>query len=183
MSHRPQVVLLHGRYRLLSALGQGGMGSVSLAEDLLLDREVALKELVKRDGGGDVTERRIRAVREARAMARVRHPAIVRIHDLFFVPEQRDAPSHRPAPRRDHRDPWLSAEDRDPWIVMEYIDGRQLSALIGDRQLAEPEIAKIGLAGLSGLRAVHRARVVHRDVKPANILVAKDGSVFLVDIG
>src|SRR5258708_26958292 len=101
MSHRPQVVLLHGRYRLLSALGKGGMGSVWLAEDLLLDREVALKELVKRDGGGDLTERLIRAVREARARARVRHPAIARAHELLFPPGHRDAPRHRPAPPPD----------------------------------------------------------------------------------
>ena len=92
-------------------------------------------------------------------MARVQHPAIVRIHDVFY-----------------HND--------DPWIVMEYVKGRPLAELIAQRsRLGEQEIARIGLPVLRGLSAAHRANVVHRDVKPANILVADDGSIFLVDFG
>ncbi len=96
-------------------------------------------------------------------MARVRHPAIVSIHDIFF-------------------------ENDDPWIVMEYINGRSLGEIITDanrngRPLAERTIARIGLPVLRGLCAAHRASVMHRDVKPANILVADDESIFLVDFG
>jgi eukaryotic-like serine/threonine-protein kinase len=150
--------VLHGRYHLLCQLGQGGMGSVWLAEDRRLKRAVALKELVPHSGGLDLQESRARALVEARAMARVRHPAIVRIHDLFFTGD-------------------------DPWIVMEYINGRSLADKIADGLLDERKVAAIGLMVLQGLRAVHAAGVVHRDVKPANILVAEDDSIFLVDFG
>jgi serine/threonine protein kinase len=150
-------VVLNGRYRLAYKLGDGGMGSVWLADDTLLDRSVALKQLIPRAGASGLTERRMRALQEARAMARVRHPAIVPIHDVFFI-------------------------DDDPWIVMEYINGRSLHYLIKERTLDERTTARVGLQVLRGLIAVHRAGVVHRDVKPTNILVADD-SVFLVDFG
>jgi hypothetical protein len=150
--------VLNDRYRLVYKLGAGGMGSVWLAEDLLLERSVAIKSLVLRNGTADLDERRNRVLQEARAMARVRHPAIVPIYDVFFI------------------------ED-DPWIVMEYINGCSLEAIIRDRPLDEWVIAAIGLPVLRGLGAVHRANVVHRDVKPANILVAHDNSIFLVDFG
>lgn len=150
--------VLNERYRLVYKLGDGGMGSVWLAEDTLLERSVALKELVQHAMARDLAERRTRAVQEARAMARVRHPAIVPIHDVFFI-------------------------DDDPWIVMEYINGRSLHDLITDHRLDERSIARIGLHVLRGLIAVHRAGVVHRDVKPTNILVADDESIFLVDFG
>jgi eukaryotic-like serine/threonine-protein kinase len=151
--------VLHSRYRLVTKLGAGGMGSVWSADDSLLKRTVALKELVQRlDDNTELELRRARAIREAQAMARVKHPAIVRIHDLFFA-------------------------DKDPWIVMEYIRGRALDAIIKDGPPDELTIASIGLPVLRGLAAVHRAGVVHRDVKPANILVADDDSVFLVDFG
>jgi serine/threonine protein kinase len=153
--------LLNDRYRLESQLGSGGMGSVWCATDMMLERLVALKELVHFDIGqdsGQLAERRTRAVREARALARVSHPAIVRIYDIFFA-------------------------DGDPWIVMEYIKGRSLAAIISDGPLSEREIARIGLPVLRGLCAAHAAEVVHRDVKPTNILVTGDSEVFLVDFG
>lgn len=150
--------VVNDRYRLLYKLGDGGMGSVWLAEDMLLERSVALKELIQHAGVADLTERRMRAVQEARAMARVRNPAIVPIHDVFFI-------------------------DDDPWIVMEYISGRSLQDIIKSETLDDPSIARIGLCVLRGLIAVHRAGVVHRDVKPTNILVADDDSIFLVDFG
>jgi predicted Ser/Thr protein kinase len=150
--------VLSDRYRLVYTLGGGGMGSVWLAEDTLLERSVALKELIQHAGPANLAERRKRALQEARALARVRHPAIVPIHDVFFI-------------------------DEDPWIVMEYISGRSLHDIIKDQALDETLIARIGLHVLRGLIAVHRAGVVHRDVKPTNILVANDDSIFLVDFG
>jgi predicted Ser/Thr protein kinase len=151
--------VLNDRFRLVYQLGTGGQGSVWLAEDTRLERPVALKELAQpRGGSADLDERRMRVLQEARALARVRHPAIVPIHDLFFIGD-------------------------DPWIVMEYIGGRGLDQIIRAGTLDERSIAGIGLHVLRGLAAVHRAGIVHRDVKPANILVADDGSVFLVDFG
>jgi tRNA A-37 threonylcarbamoyl transferase component Bud32 len=149
--------LLQGRYRLRSRLGEGGMGSVWLADDLLLKRQVALKALV-RDDSAERDRQRARALREAWAMARVKHPSIVRVYDVL-------------------------TEDGDPWIVMEHIDGRSLADIIRAGRLSERGIARIGLPVLEGLRAVHAAHVVHRDVKPANILVAGDGAIYLVDFG
>ena len=156
MSSEDQV--LDGRFQLLSRLGAGGMGSVWLAEDRTLRRTVALKELVPHVSTLNLTESRERALVEARAMARVNHPAIVGIHDLFFT-------------------------GADPWIVMEYIRGRSLAAIIRDQSLDERAIAAIGLRILSGLHAVHDARIVHRDVKPENIVVGADDRIVLVDFG
>jgi eukaryotic-like serine/threonine-protein kinase len=150
--------ILNGRYRLVYQLGRGGMGSVWLAEDLLLERSVALKALVANLATSNLGERRARVLKEARALARVRHPAIVPVHDVFFVGD-------------------------DPWIVMEHISGRSFDEIIATETLDERTLARIGAHVLRGLMAVHRAGVVHRDVKPANILVADDDSVFLVDFG
>jgi serine/threonine protein kinase len=154
---KPQI--LHERYRLGRRLGAGGMGSVWLAEDLQLERTVALKELVRYGTDADLAERQSRALLEARALARVRHPAIVSIYDIFFAGD-------------------------DPWIVMDYISGESLDAILREQpQLDEQVIAAIGLQVVGGLSAAHQAGVVHRDVKPANILVTADASVYLVDFG
>ena len=134
------------------------MGSVWLAEDLLLGRDVALKELGYRFADSDSDERWARALVEAKAMARVIHPALVPIHDAFMAEEV-------------------------AWIVMGYIKGRSLDAIVRVQPLDERAVASIGLPILGALRAAHAAQVLHRDVKPANILVADDDSVFLVDFG
>jgi predicted Ser/Thr protein kinase len=147
------------RYRLIGKLGRGGMGHVWLAEDTWLKREVALKQLIaSTDDSADLARRRRRVLHEARALAKVKHPAIVPIHDFFFV-------------------------KRDPWIVMEYIKGQALDKIIGREKLGERLIARIGLRVLDGLVAAHEQGIVHRDVKPGNILVAADGAVFLIDFG
>jgi len=138
------------------------MGSVWEAYDATLERTVAVKELIRDPTSGEPIEIRVeRARREALALARVEHPAIVIIHDLIYV--------------------W-SAED--PWIVMGYARGRSLEEIVAaEGALAERQVASIGLAVLAGLVACHKQRVWHRDVKPANIVVGADGSVRLVDFG
>jgi eukaryotic-like serine/threonine-protein kinase len=155
--------LVAGRYRRLRRLGQGGMGSVWLALDEALDRQVALKEVSFPRGFTDreLAELRARARREARAAAALKHPGIVTIYDIL-------------------------EEDDDPWIVMEYIEGPSLAELIAQAPdgLAEAFIASIGLSVLGALRVAHRAGVIHRDIKPANILIDRPGQeVFLADFG
>ncbi|MER5645841.1 serine/threonine-protein kinase [Streptosporangium sp. NPDC002524] len=150
--------LVNGRYRLLSMIGSGGMGHVWLAEDEVLGRRVALKELVLAPNGEHLSVRHQRVRREARAAARIRHSGIVEIYDMFV-------------------------EDGLSWIVMAYVKGRSLQDLIEHGPLGERRIAEIGRRVLAALTAAHRADVLHRDVKPANILVAEGGEVFLVDFG
>jgi eukaryotic-like serine/threonine-protein kinase len=156
------VRVLNNRYRLEERLGQGSMGSVWKAYDTRLERTVATKELVSgRDGGEDLDIRRERARREALALAKVEHPAIVSVHDLIY-----EGPGH------------------DPWIVMAYVRGRPLDLIIKDAQpLDERRVAGIGLAALQGLVACHEQHVYHRDVKPANIVLSDNGVVHLVDFG
>ncbi|MDX3462745.1 serine/threonine-protein kinase, partial [Streptomyces scabiei] len=158
------------RYRLLHRLGSGGMGQVWLAHDRRLDCEVALKEVVF--GGPDEAEQE-RTARVARARAEARHAAGLRAHPNVVTVH--DVLEH----------------DALPWIVMEYVPGAlDLKALV-DRHgaLAPAECARIGLAVLDALTAGHERGVMHRDVKPANILLAPDrtGSpyarVLLTDYG
>ncbi len=137
------------------------MGRVWRAYDRTLDREVALKEVLVPFGMSEraKADMTTRMLREARLGARLRHPAIVRVHDV------------------------LTADDH-PWIVMELIDGRSLEDLILSTGALAPErVAAIGLSLLGALRAAHRAGVIHRDVKPANVLVEDDDSVALTDFG
>jgi serine/threonine protein kinase len=150
--------MLQDRFRLIYRLGRGGMGSVWLAEDQRLLRPVALKELTWGDTPDEIATARKRVEQEARALARVRHPVIVPVYDLLY-------------------------EDEEPWIVMEYVDGRSLDFLIRERPLDDESAARIGLQVARGLAAVHKAEVVHRDVKPENILRADNGAIYLVDFG
>ncbi|MFH8467117.1 protein kinase [Streptomyces sp. NPDC017991] len=162
--------VIAGRYLLLSPLGSGGMGHVWLAYDQRLACEVALKEIVFRDPGEadhDRSARVARARAEARHAAGLRgHPHVVTVHDVL-------------------------EHEGLPWIVMEYVAGAlDLSALVARRGAVAPaECARIGLAVLDALTAGHERGVMHRDVKPANILLAPDrtGSpyarVLLTDYG
>ncbi|MFG1837446.1 serine/threonine-protein kinase [Micromonospora sp. NPDC049175] len=154
-------MLIAGRYRLLDLVGRGGMGRVWLARDEMLHREVAVKEIVPPTWLTDHerAEVRSRTLREARAAARLNHPAVVRLYDVIPV-------------------------DGSPWIVMEYVPSRTLQDLVDAEGPLEPShAARIGLAVLDALHAAHTAGVLHRDVKPQNVLVAHDGRVMLTDFG
>ncbi|MFD7627126.1 serine/threonine-protein kinase [Streptomyces sp. NPDC059851] len=153
--------VLAGRYRLVEPIGSGGMGKVWRAHDELLHRTVAVKELTAglyvAQADRDVLHARTQ--KEARAAARIQHPAVVTVHDV------------------------LEHDDR-PWIVMEYIDGPSLAEAAKAAGRIEPrEAARIGLHVLGALRAAHAVGVLHRDVKPGNVLLAKDGRVLLTDFG
>jgi serine/threonine protein kinase len=153
--------LVTGRYRLRSLLGHGGMGLVWLAEDEVLRRPVALKQLVPQLPVSDElrTTARGRALSEARAAARVDHVGAVRVYDVV-------------------------EEDSLPWIVMELLPGRTLKdALAAGGPLPIKEVARIGLRLVDALQAAHRAGVVHRDVKPGNVYLCDDERVVLADFG
>ncbi|WP_307130519.1 protein kinase domain-containing protein [Streptomyces aurantiacus] len=152
--------VIAGRYRLTDQLGRGGMGTVWRAHDQLLARDVAAKELhVFTQGDEDHRVWLRRAVREARVVARVPHPHVVGVHDL------------------------VEYEDR-LWIVMELIDGPSLAQLIAQSGPLEPtRVAALGLQLLGALDAVHAVGALHRDVKPANVLLRRDGSAVLTDFG
>ncbi|SCF78048.1 Serine/threonine protein kinase [Streptomyces sp. Cmuel-A718b] len=153
--------MLAGRYRLGDVLGRGGMGKVWRAHDEVLHRTVAVKELT---AGLYVAEAdrlvlHARTQKEARAAARITHPGVVTVHDVIEY-------------------------DNRPWIVMQYVDGPSLADEAKEKgDIAPREAARIGLHVLSALRAAHGAGVLHRDVKPGNVLLARDGQVLLTDFG
>ncbi|MEV7641045.1 serine/threonine-protein kinase [Streptomyces rubiginosohelvolus] len=154
-------LVLAGRYRLGDVLGRGGMGKVWRAHDEVLHRTVAVKELT---AGLYVAEAdrlvlHARTQKEARAAARITHPGVVTVHDVIEY-------------------------DNRPWIVMQYVDGPSLADQAKESgEVAPREAARIGLHVLSALRAAHGAGVLHRDVKPGNVLLARDGQVLLTDFG
>lgn len=155
----PGMVIAH-RYRLEKPLGRGGMGVVWEALDTSLDRKVAVKGLLY-PGMAPVTRAQwvSRARREAQAIARIEHQNVVAVHDVIEDGEQ-------------------------VWIVMELLNSRSLADLLSEQQqLTVPHTARIGLQVLRGLKAVHEAGVVHRDVKPHNILFRPDGRALLMDFG
>jgi hypothetical protein len=153
--------LIAERYRLVGQIGQGGMGRVWAARDELLARDVAVKELVPAAGltEPELRSLRERTIREARAIAMLDHPNVVRIFDVVF--------------------------DRgEPWIVMELVPSRSLFDTVrDDGPMAPDRVARVGLGVLAALRAAHRAGLLHRDVKPGNVLLAHDGRVVLTDFG
>ncbi|MDA0635190.1 protein kinase [Nonomuraea sp. MCN248] len=148
------------RYRLVEPLGEGGMGVVWRAYDELLDRTVAIKE-VRYSGVGERQRAELnrRTIREARAAGRLDHPSVVVIHDVV-------------------------EEDGRPWIVMQLVRSRSLAEVIrADGPLPVRRAAAIGARVLDALRAAHATGVLHRDVKPENVLLADDGRVVLTDFG
>ncbi|MEY9877686.1 tRNA A-37 threonylcarbamoyl transferase component Bud32 [Streptacidiphilus sp. MAP12-33] len=153
--------MLAGRYLLGARLGRGGMGTVWRATDQMLDREVAVKELsVGHLAEEDLQIVQSRMKQEARAAARIKHPGVITIHDVV-------------------------EQDGKPWIVMELIVGRSLSELVEQDGVIDPrEAARIGAQVLSALERAHLAGVIHRDVKPANVLLERGtGRVVLTDFG
>ncbi|WP_079073689.1 serine/threonine-protein kinase [Streptomyces sp. Root1310] len=142
-----------GRYRLVESIGQGGMGRVWRATDEVLDRQVAVKEM-RIDGldSEDTRTRRERTLREARATARIDHPNVVRVYDVVDEGERL-------------------------WIVMELVAGRSLERIMAEEgPLGPHETARIGLGLVTALRQVHARGVLHRDIKPGNVLVEGGGS-------
>ncbi|MFJ4919917.1 protein kinase [Streptomyces sp. NPDC088725] len=153
--------VLAGRYRLSEAMGSGGMGKVWRAHDEVLHRTVAVKELTAGRYASDADRAVLhqRTQKEARAAARITHPGVVTVHDV------------------------LHHDDR-PWIVMQYVDGPSLADTVKEAgRIDSGEAARIGLQVLGALRAAHAAGVLHRDVKPGNVLLARDGNVLLTDFG
>ncbi|MFJ4474592.1 serine/threonine-protein kinase [Streptomyces xanthochromogenes] len=153
--------LLAGRYRLGGVLGRGGMGTVWRAVDETLGRTVAVKELRFPSSIDDDEKRRLitRTLREAKAIARIRNTAAVTVYDVVD-------------------------EDDRPWIVMELVEGKSLAeAVREDGTLTPRRAAEVGLAILDVLRSAHREGILHRDVKPSNVLIAEDGRVVLTDFG
>ncbi|MFF5856021.1 protein kinase [Streptomyces sp. NPDC012751] len=153
--------LLAGRYRLGDVLGRGGMGTVWRAEDETLGRTVAVKELRFPSNIDEEEKRRLitRTLREAKAIARIRNTSAVTVFDVVD-------------------------EDDRPWIVMELVEGKSLADVIREDGLLEPRrAAEVGLAVLDVLRSAHREGILHRDVKPSNVLIAEDGRVVLTDFG
>ncbi|WP_353944225.1 serine/threonine-protein kinase [Streptomyces sp. HUAS MG91] len=153
--------LLAGRYRLGAVLGRGGMGTVWRAKDETLGRTVAVKELRFPSSIDDEEKRRLvtRTLREAKAIARIRNNGAVTVFDVVD-------------------------EDDRPWIVMELVEGKSLAEAVREDGLLEPKrAAEVGLAILDVLRSAHREGILHRDVKPSNVLIAEDGRVVLTDFG
>jgi tRNA A-37 threonylcarbamoyl transferase component Bud32 len=153
--------LVAGRYRLLDQVGRGAMGIVWRGRDELLDRDVAIKQIVLAPMAS-ATEARAsyeRTLREARTAARLSHPGVVTVFDVV-------------------------EEDGSPWIVMELVRARPLDQVIAeDGPLPPARAAQLGLGLLEALTSAHEAGVLHRDVKPSNVLISPDGKAVLTDFG
>jgi len=148
------------RYRLDRCIGEGGMGKVWKAYDEVLQRDVAIKEVIFPSQISDEDRRQAveRSLREARAAAQLDHPAVVTVHDVI-------------------------EHDGRPWIVMELVPGGSLADVIeANGPLPPQQVAQIGMRVLEGLSAAHARGVLHRDIKPSNVLV-QGSRVVLADFG
>ncbi len=153
--------MLGERYRLQEHIASGAMGMVWKAVDERLDRVVAVKQLAPPPGlsPADVREARARTMREGRIAARLQHPHAIGIFDVVL---------------------W----EGSPWLVMEYLPSRDLAAVLAEHGPLPPqEVARIGAQIADALAAAHRAGIVHRDVKPGNVLLGDDGTVKITDFG
>src|SRR3954451_5986750 len=157
----PEQAPVAGRYRLGPLLGQGGMGRVWAAYDEVLERDVAVKEVLLPPAVPQSEREALvaRTLREAQAAARVRHPRVVTVYDVV-------------------------EDDDRPWIVLQLLAPRTLADVLAEEGPLDPaRAARIGLQVLDGLTAVHSAGVLHRDVKPGNVLFGPDGDAVLADFG
>jgi serine/threonine protein kinase len=156
----PSQRVIAGRYRLIVPIGSGGAGVVWKAEDDLLSREVAVKEIVRLAEVGEQAraESYQRTLREARAAARISHPGVAAVYDVV-------------------------SEDDCPFIVMQLIGGRPLSQVIDEGPLPPAQVADVGRQVLDALRAGHAVGVLHRDLKPSNVLITPSGQAVLTDFG
>jgi eukaryotic-like serine/threonine-protein kinase len=152
-----QPQLIAGRYQVLRAIGCGGMGTVWLCRDEVLGREVAVKQIGALPGESATQTKR--AMREARSAAALNHPNAVAIYDVV-------------------------EQDGRPWLVMEYVEGQTLADEISrDGQLSPQRVADIGAQLASALARAHERRIVHRDVKPGNVLIDRAGRPKISDFG
>lgn len=149
--------LVAGRYRVRGRVGAGAMGVVWQALDERLDRVVALKQLVVPEGADPVAAV-ARAAREGRIAARLQHPNAVTVHDVV-------------------------EDDGKPVLVMEYLPARTLADWMAAGPLPAEQVMRIGAQVAGALAAAHAAGVVHRDVKPGNVLLTEDGTAKITDFG
>ncbi|WP_206447949.1 Stk1 family PASTA domain-containing Ser/Thr kinase [Agrococcus sp. KRD186] len=156
---------LGDRYEIGELIGQGGMAEVHLARDTRLDRQVAVK-LLKPELSKD-PEFRTRFRQEAQSAARMSHPTVVRVFDAGEEPAV-DAQGEPAAV---------------PYIVMEYVDGRMVKDIIAEGPLPEAEAVRITKGILTALEYSHRAGIVHRDIKPGNVMVTPGGQIKVMDFG
>ncbi|MER5320793.1 serine/threonine-protein kinase [Streptosporangium roseum] len=156
-----QTRVLADRYELIAPLGRGTMGTVWRAYDRSLGREVAVKEIRQESGLSEAqrAELRERMIREGRTAARISHPSVATVHDAII-------------------------ENGSPWIIMELVQARSLEQVIEEEGPLPPRlVAEIGVDLLGALRAAHAQGVLHRDVKPGNVLITESGRVVLTDFG
>src|SRR5918998_2421566 len=153
--------LIAGRYRLISRLGSGAMGVVWQAQDERLHRTVAIKQLLLPSGMGHVEtdEANRRALREGRITARLHHPHAIAVYDV-------------------------AEHEGQPYLIMEYLPSSSLATVLSVQGVLLPDkVARIGSQVASALAAAHAAGIVHRDIKPGNVLLADDGMVKITDFG
>ena len=162
--------IIADRYCLEQQIGAGAMGVVWRAHDKRLDRTVAVKQLLMQPGLGEAETQAAtaRAMREGRIAARLQHPNAISVYDVALDDIDDSGTGSQPV----------------PWLIMEYLPSRSLAAVLAERGTLPPqEVARIGRQVAAALAAAHHAGIVHRDVKPGNVLIGADGIVKITDFG